>query len=194
MFVQGRPILDRVGGGLGIGLALSRRIAELHGGTLKAHSEGAGQGSEFTRSMPLTGDLRTPTAKQPAIAAVSHTDGPVQKRVLVVDDNADAADTMALLLMSMGHISRVARSGGEALEHIGPFRPDIVLLDIGLPDVDGYEVARQLRLATIERPVRIVAVTGWGQEADRERARESGFDLHLVKPVDTTALAQALGE
>jgi CheY-like chemotaxis protein len=112
--------------------------------------------------------------------------------VLIVDDNADAAETMQILLSSLGHETAVAQTGMEALQRVQEFVPDVVLLDIGLPGIDGYEVARRLRAMKQDPPFKIVAVTGWGQEADRERSKEAGFDLHLVKPIDTADLEQAL--
>ena len=193
MFVQGRPALQRVGGGLGIGLALARRIAELHGGTIEARSEGADRGSEFTVRLPLAPQAAGTETIQPATAEAAKR--PVMpRRVLVVDDNADAATMLEMLLRSLGHETRVAHDGARALRLAEEFRPEIVLLDIGMPGLDGYEVARRLRAMARERRLRIVAVTGWGQEADRQRSREAGFDLHLVKPVDTTELLRALGD
>ena len=189
MFVQGRAPLERIGGGLGVGLALARRIAELHGGTLEARSEGVGRGSEFTLRLPLAhGKAEAPEvkpdARRPGMA----------RRVLVVDDNADAAGMLDLLLRSLGHETRVVHDGIAALRAAEEFRPDIVLLDIGMPGIDGYEVARRLRGLSNVRRMRIVAVTGWGQEADRQRSRDAGFDLHLVKPVDQNELARALND
>jgi CheY-like chemotaxis protein len=194
MFVQGRPILERVGGGLGIGLALSRRIAELHGGSLRAFSEGADKGSEFTLRLPLAvaevvtyeEHVAAPPAESPEDAA--------SRRVLIVDDNHDAASTLEMLLQSLGHETRVVHSGVEALQAAPEFKPDVVLLDIGLPGIDGYEVARRLRSMTTERPFKIVAVTGWDQEADKRRSEEAGFDMHLVKPVAPADLEKALSE
>jgi len=188
MFVQGRPALERVGGGLGVGLALARRIAELHGGALQAKSEGEGKGSEFILRLPLSDKAAQPAplrADQPQKVALP-------RRVLVVDDNVDAASTLGLLLQSLGHETLVVHDGAKALEAAPEFRPDIVLLDIGMPGLDGYEVARRLRAAG--HKFRIIAVTGWGQEADRQKAREAGFDVHLVKPVEIGVLAKALEE
>jgi PAS domain S-box-containing protein len=194
MFVQGRPTLSRVGEGLGIGLALARRIAELHGGTLEAYSEGEGRGSEFTVRLPLlnqghVGEEAPATAEQSAPGERIFA-----RRILVVDDNVDAATTLELLLQSLGHETRVAHDGFQALELAARFRPDVVLLDIGLPGMSGYEVATRLRGMEQGRPFRIVAVTGWGQESDRQKTREAGFDVHLVKPVDLTELTQILQE
>jgi PAS domain S-box-containing protein len=198
MFVQGRPPIQRIGTGLGIGLALARRIAELHGGTLTVASEGTDKGSEFTLRLPLavsnpraagkrrTGDAATPTPTPPPVVAA--------RRVLVVDDNEDAAMTLSLLLKSLGHETAVAYNGPDALKLAGEFRPDVVLLDIGLPGIDGYEVARRIRTQPHMAKLKIIAVTGWGQESDREKSREAGFDLHLVKPVDLNELAKVVSE
>jgi PAS domain S-box-containing protein len=188
MFVQGRSPMERVGTGLGIGLALSRRIAEMHGGTLDAMSEGEGKGSEFTLRLPLLATEPAPlgsTLKTEArqIAA---------RRVLVVDDNTDAALTLSLLLKSLGHETCVAHDGSEALRLAPEFVPDVVFLDLGMPGLNGFEVARRMRRLQRDRPLIIVAVTGWGQEADRQRSEEAGFDLHLVKPVDPETLVKVL--
>ena len=191
MFVQGPPSVLQAGGGLGIGLALARKIAQLHGGSLKAHSEGAGKGSEFTFRFPLLG---TPLASEGASATARRTVDPsVPRRVLVVDDNVDAATMLDVLLRSLGHKTCVAYDGVEALKMAADFHPDIVLLDIGMPGVDGYEVARGLRALRKDDPLRIVAITGWGQDADRKKSHEAGFDVHLVKPVDPDDLERALG-
>jgi PAS domain S-box-containing protein len=191
MFVHGRPVLERVGGGLGIGLALSRRIAELHGGSLTAHSAGENRGSEFVLKLPLATAAHRPAELKEGLtrAAGSHS---MPRRVLIVDDNSDAATTMEILLKSLGHETRVVHSGPDAL-HVAPeFKPDVVLLDIGLPGIDGYEVARRLRALETGRSFLIVAVTGWDQEADKRRSEEAGFDMHLVKPVAPADLEKAL--
>ncbi len=174
-------------GGLGIGLALSRQIAELHGGTLEARSEGAGRGSEFV--------LRLPRAAAPA-AAVSEAREPSAllpgMRVLVVDDNRDAAASLAMVLRGLGAETELAHDGAGALAAHARFRPDAVFLDIGMPGMDGYEVARALRASAEARSCALVALTGWGQEADRRRAREAGFDHHLVKPARMDTLRELL--
>ncbi len=192
MFVQGKAPLKRIGGGLGIGLALARRIAELHDGSLEAYSEGEDAGSEFVVQLPLSDQRAAPADAQVQGARAVETPGP--RRVLVVDDNVDAASTLELLLRSLGHETRVVHDGHVALQAAAEFRPDVVLLDIGLPGLDGYEVAKRLRTLKEERPFRIVAVTGWGQEMDRQRSREAGFDLHLLKPVDMKQLVKILNE
>jgi PAS domain S-box-containing protein len=187
MFVRGRA--TRPGEGLGIGLALARRVAEIHGGSLTAHSEGENRGSEFILRVPL---VDAPTAWEAARATATESPRVVPRRVLVVDDNADAARTLDALLRSLGHETSVAYGGAQALSMAIEFHPDIVLLDIGMPDVDGYEVARRLRKLENQPPFRIVAITGWGQEPDRQKAKEAGFDVHLVKPVDARELTQIL--
>jgi PAS domain S-box-containing protein len=187
MFVQGKDALNRVGGGLGVGLALARRIAELHGGTIEARSGGPGLGSEFTVRLPkhATASSTQPSAPQPVAPSQ------VQKRVLVVDDNVDAANTLCLLLQSLGHETCIAHDGPKALLAAAEFRPDVVLLDIGMPGMNGYEVARHLR-SRGDRRIKIVAITGWGTEADRVRSTDAGFDVHLVKPVEERDLRQIL--
>jgi len=188
MFVQGRSALEKVGGGLGVGLALARRIAEAHGGTLEAASEGENKGARFTLRLPLL-----KAAAQPIGAAQGTLRPVLAKRILVVDDNVDAATSLQLLLKSLGHEALAVFDGQQALSTALAFRPDVVLLDIGMPGLDGYEVARRLRKSKRGEPLRIIAVTGWGLEADRARSREAGFDVHLVKPVDPTVLTSVIG-
>ena len=176
-------------GGLGIGLALARRLAEMHGGTLQAASEGPGKGAEFT--------LRVPLARPVARAAAPPRAGQARipaRRVLVVDDNRDAAESLGLLLRHLGAEVRVACAGHEALEAFQAYDPAVVLLDLGMPGMDGYEVARRLRAHAGPggRRVPIVALTGWGQEDDRQRTREAGFDHHLIKPADIDSLRSLL--
>jgi PAS domain S-box-containing protein len=192
MFAHGRTTRPRAGEGLGIGLALARRIAELHGGTLNAHSEGEGKGSEFMLRVPLSDAPEAAHGQGEPAAPGASLRADVPRRVLVVDDNVDAATTLNALLQTLGHETSVATGGLEALQKASEFRPEIVLLDIGLPDIDGYEVARQLRKIKVQHSFRIVAVTGWGQEPDRQKSQEAGFDRHLVKPVATNELLQIL--
>jgi PAS domain S-box-containing protein len=187
MFVQGRAPLERVGQGLGVGLALARNIVELHGGTIQAHSEGEGRGAEFVVRLPAA-PVRD--AARPAGAQAESASRVSPRRVLVVDDNADAALALVMLLKTLGHEARIAHDGPSALQVFGELAPDIVLLDIGLPGMTGYEVAREMRKRRAD--VRIVAVTGWGQSEDRERSAQAGFDLHLVKPIDEAQLIQAV--
>jgi CheY-like chemotaxis protein len=191
MFARGPQPLQRTGGGLGVGLALARRIAQLHGGSLKAHSEGHNKGSEFTLRIPLA-----PAVSVDKVGVVADVQVPslLPRRVLVVDDNVDAARALGLLVQSLGHETRVVYGGPQALSIAVDFRPDIVLLDIAMPGIDGYQVARRLRSLGQEPPPRIVAVTGFSQEADREKSRSAGFDMHLVKPIAVDDLARAIGE
>ncbi|MDB5350101.1 MAG: chemotaxis protein methyltransferase CheR [Planctomycetota bacterium] len=190
LFTQVDRSLERSQGGLGIGLTLVRRLVEMHGGSVEARSGGHGTGSEFVVRLPIV--VATPT--QPT--APEDETGPAEpaesRRILVVDDNLDSARTMARLLKLMGHQTCTANDGGEAVEAAEEHRPEVILLDIGLPVLNGYDVARTIR----ERPwggeVVIVALTGWGQEGDRLRSQEAGIDHHLVKPVDPAALEKIL--
>ena len=190
LFTQGERTLDRAQGGLGIGLTLVRRIVEMHGGAVEARSAGAGLGSEFIVRLPaIESRPRTVAAavksKQPASTRLL--------RILVVDDNVDAAESIAMLLSLDGHDVRSVHDAQRALDMVSEFLPDLVLLDIGLPGMDGYEVARQLRSRQEITGIRLVAVTGYGQQEDRDRARDAGFDQHLVKPVEPDALNAVLG-
>jgi PAS domain S-box-containing protein len=184
LFVQGDNTLERSQGGLGIGLTVVRKLVELHGGTVAAFSKGAGQGSEFVVRLPALD--RAPAA--PSEPADANARGPEHRRVLVVDDNVDAAESMATLLRLWGHDVRLAHSGPDALRAAEGYHPEVVLLDIGLPGMNGYEVAPRLRQQENATPMFLVAMTGYGQDDDRRRAREVGFDHHLTKPVDPTML------
>lgn len=190
MFAQVNRSLKRAEGGLGIGLALARGLAELHGGTIEVRSAGEGQGSEFI--------VRLPLAVEPA--AQRCVDGPAQpaslarRRILVVDDNRDAADTLAMLLKMLGAEVQTVYDGAAALQAIRIARPAAVLLDIGMPAMDGYEVARRVRAQPELRDVFLIALTGWGQEDDRRRSQEAGFNIHLVKPVDHLALRKLMAD
>lgn len=174
--------------GLGIGLALARRLVELHGGTLRASSPGVGFGATFSVRLPAIRQEEPMTLPLPAPAAVNGC----ARRVLVVDDNTDAAETSAMLLQSVGFDARMAFSGEQALSDVLDFKPEIVLLDLGMPGLDGIETCRRLRAMSHDGRLVIVAVTGWGQEESRRKTRQAGFDAHLVKPVSPEALLQLL--
>ena len=186
LFEQGKRSLDRSQGGLGIGLTLVQRLVQLHHGRISAHSGGVGQGAEFVVSLPCLSEV----APQVPALPPSKPASPACCRVLVVDDNVDAADTVAMFLRIEGHVVQTAADGHEALASAATFEPEVVVLDIGLPLVDGYEVARRLRQLPATRQALMVALTGYGQAADREQAQAAGFDLHLVKPADPCVLAE----
>jgi PAS domain S-box-containing protein len=182
----------RAHGGLGIGLSLVRRLVELHGGTVEARSEGAGLGSEFVVRLPITA---APAAGSSASTAATpeHAAG-IGKKILIVDDNADGANSLGRLLELLGHEPMMAYDGHAALERAKAFSADVVLLDLGMPGLDGFEICRRLRASRSSRQPRIVAMTGWGRAEDRARTAAAGFDGHLVKPVDLAALTRLLEE
>jgi PAS domain S-box-containing protein len=185
MFSQVKSALDRAEGGLGIGLALVKGLVELHGGRVSAHSEGIGHGSEFTVQLPVDRTLQEHAAN--SVGAVASRHGKA-RRILVADDNKDAADTLQMLLSIDGHEVRVATDGAEALKLAEDFHPELLLLDIGMPKLNGYEVAKQLRTRYPQRRMKLVALSGWGQAGDKQRAEGSGFDRHLTKPIDPDIL------
>jgi CheY-like chemotaxis protein len=190
LFEQGKRALDRTQGGLGVGLTLVQRLVDLHDGEVRALSEGEGRGATFQVRLPCLSDAESrvdaegPGEGLPAAA--------VGRRILVVDDNVDAAETTSLLLSISGHEVRSAGDGASALAAAAAFSPEVVLLDIGLPLMDGYEVARRLRQLPQTAGSTLIALTGYGQQADRTRGREAGFDGHLLKPVDPLALARLI--
>jgi CheY-like chemotaxis protein len=185
MFSQIDGVAGRSEGGLGIGLALVKGLTQLHGGTVEARSAGLGHGSEFIVRLPLA----TPHPVNSLREAAAGPAAPVRRRILIADDNKDAAESLAMLLELSGHEVRVAHLGRAAVSLAQTFRPDAAVLDIGMPDLSGYEVARQLRQEPWATSIHLIALTGWGQDADRRQALEAGFDHHLVKPVDSNQLA-----
>lgn len=188
LFAQAHQSYERAHGGLGIGLTLARRLVELHGGTIQAHSEGPGRGSEFT--------VRLPTLKPATAAPDPKSNGGVShvtpRRILVVDDNEDSARSMAMIMKLDGHETHVAFDGISALDSARTLQPDVALLDIGLPQLNGYDVCRRLRSEPWGREMVLIALTGWGQESDRRKSQEAGFNAHLVKPVDPDDLSRML--
>jgi signal transduction histidine kinase/DNA-binding response OmpR family regulator len=188
LFTQVDRALDRSQGGLGIGLTLVRHLVQMHDGRVRAYSRGPGQGSEFVLQLPA---IPAPVAP-PTNGAVPPTAGGAPGRILVVDDNRDAAISLAILLRLEGYEVRVVHDGPAALELVHSFLPHVVLLDIGLPEMDGYEVARRLRQDPAMAGTMLVAITGYSQESNRERSREAGFDHYLVKPVDPQVLSGLL--
>jgi CheY-like chemotaxis protein len=195
--------LDRTSGrpqsGLGIGLALVKRLVEMHGGSVTAHSDGLGRGSEFTIRLPLF--IREPDRAGLSLQTFSELEQSMtnlegtprtQRRILVADDNNDALESLATLLQLSGHEVYTAANGAVALESAEQHRPEVALLDIGMPKLDGYEVARRIRAQPWGQRITLVALTGWGQDSDRRRSQEAGFDSHLVKPLDLDKLTELL--
>jgi PAS domain S-box-containing protein len=184
MFTQIQSTIDRSEGGLGIGLALAKGIVELHGGTIEARSDGLGHGSEFVLRLPVViHDVPAGDGAAPAVAPAAQP-----LKVLVADDNADAAQTLTMLLGLDGHDVKTATDGYRAVDIARDFHPDVVLLDIGMPGLNGFEVASTIRREPWSRSTRIIAITGWGKDQDKQRSKDAGFDEHLTKPVDPDAL------
>jgi CheY-like chemotaxis protein len=181
MFAQADESLERVHGGLGVGLTLARHLVELHGGTIDAHSEGIGRGSRFVVQLPRVAAAHAPS--WPAEVRVPGAPS-APRRVLIADDNVDFAMSLEAILKSIGHDVRVTHDGMSAVDIAASFVPEIAFVDIGLPGRNGYDVARTLRQMPQTATCTLVAVTGWGQDEDRRRSQEAGFGVHLVKPVD----------
>src|SRR6185437_5295842 len=201
LFVQDRDTLERSSGGLGVGLALVRRVVELHGGRVEARSAGRGHGSEFLVHLPrppqpAAGEAAAAVEPGKSAAAATPCEAVARelprRRILVVDDNADAAQALDRLLAEMGQETVVVYDGFAAVEAAESFHPDLVLLDIGMPKLDGYEVARRLRALPDGEHFTLAAVTGWGQETDRRRSLEAGFDRHCAKPVSEASLRELI--
>ncbi|MGE5640394.1 MAG: ATP-binding protein [Clostridia bacterium] len=189
MFTQVERSLERAQGGLGIGLTLVKRLVELHGGSVQARSAGLGHGSEFIVRLPERAEVRGAAAPRRAEAASAAA---VRQRILIADDNRDAADSLAVMLRVAGHEVRTAYDGQQAIAEAERFRPDLALLDIGMPRLNGYETARRIRAEAFGRGMVLIALTGWGQPEDKQRSHGAGFDHHLVKPVDPTVLERLL--
>jgi CheY-like chemotaxis protein len=176
-------------GGLGVGLTLVKRLVELHGGSIEAHSEGSGKGSEFTVRLPRIVE----SGPEPRKHEINETAATAQGlRILVVDDNRDNADSLRIMLQIMGHDTQIADDGLAAIEIAEEFRPDIVLLDIGMPNLNGYDACRHIRNQPWGKGMVLIAQTGWGQDEDRRRTHATGFDYHLVKPVNYEDLVNLL--
>ena len=191
MFGQLETTLQRTQGGLGIGLALARTLTEMHGGSIAAESEGVGHGSTFVVTLP------TIPAPAPLSGGDAHESSPRptrKLRILVTDDMIDNAESIRLLLELEGHDVAIASDGRECLRQVAAFEPDVVLLDVGLPDIDGYEVVRRIRDQRRGGPVAIAALTGWGSEDDRKQSAKAGFDRHFTKPVAMEELLAYLAE
>jgi signal transduction histidine kinase/ActR/RegA family two-component response regulator len=189
MFVQIQASASRSQGGLGLGLSLVRRLVEMHGGTVAAHSPGEGRGSTFVVTLPLWDAPVTATPGVPRAEAAEPAQG---LRVLVIDDNADAADALCMCLQAMGHAASAEYSGAAGLRAAQALRPDVVFCDLGLPDIDGRDVAARLRQDPAQRGVRLVALTGWGNLKDRQLCSRAGFDVHLTKPASADDIGRVL--
>ena len=190
MFSQVDRNMERAQGGLGIGLSLVRRLVELHGGTIEARSDGPGRGSQFVARLPIA-EATQPAATSPSDDKLTKT---ARRRILVVDDNHDSARSLSVMLNLLENDTHMAHDGLAAVEAAEEFRPDLILLDIGLPKLNGYDACRRIRAQPWSKGMLIVALTGWGQDEDRRRSQEAGFDLHLVKPVDLAEINRLLAE
>jgi CheY-like chemotaxis protein len=191
MFEQGARSADRGHGGLGLGLSLARTLTVLHGGAVTATSEGVGQGSEFTVRLPAANPLPAPRPARPPIHSTQRRAVRIH-RILVVDDNRDGAEMIGELLATAGHEVRVVNDPSHALSSADDFRPEVAIVDLGLPVMDGYALGRELRSRLHDAPPQLIALTGYGQDRDRLRSRDAGFAFHLVKPVDAEQLVNLL--
>ena len=191
MFVQLDTSLERSVSGLGIGLTLVKNLVEMHDGTVEVHSAGVGQGSELVVRLPIVVEPPKPPPPEPT---VSEPTTMITRRILVVDDNRDSAESLAMLLKLTGHETHTAYDGLEAVAAAATFRPEVVLLDIGLPKLNGYDACRKIREQPWGKGMALIALTGWGQDEDRRKSQEAGFDGHLVKPIDHATLTKLLAE
>jgi two-component system CheB/CheR fusion protein len=194
IFTQSQRSLARSQGGLGIGLSVAKNLVEMHGGTLEARSEGPGKGSEFIVRLPVDDSDPAHAQGQSFPKEPTQTSEGKPMHVLIVDDNEDTTETAALLFGAWDHEIRVAHTGPEALLVASDFEPEVILLDIGLPEMDGYEVARRLRQDPRFKDTLMIAVSGYGRNTDQQLSREAGFDEHLTKPVDLKTLNRLLSE
>jgi PAS domain S-box-containing protein len=192
LFVQGTRTIERSEGGLGLGLSIVRSLVSLHGGRVAVRSEGVGKGSEFEVRFPAIDPARALAVPVVVEPASDHAEGAESRRVLIVDDNTDAAEMLAEALSDLGHETRIAHDGPSGLGIVESFVPDIAFLDIGLPAMDGYELARRMRSQVDKPELRLVALTGYGQDSDRKRSAEAGFDHHMVKPIDVRAVVSTI--
>jgi CheY-like chemotaxis protein len=189
IFTQVDRNLERSQGGLGIGLSIVKRLVEMHGGTVEAKSAGHGMGSEFTVRLPVVSSVVPPQSDDAEPVRLTS-----QRRVLVVDDNRDSAMSLAMMLKLMKIETKTAHDGLEAIEVAAEYRPDLILLDIGMPRLNGYDTARQIRQQLWGKNIVIVALTGWGQDEDRRKSEEAGFDAHMTKPIEPAALDRLLAK
>jgi CheY-like chemotaxis protein len=191
MFMQGDRTLTRTHGGLGIGLTLVKRLVEMHGGSVEARSEGKDKGSEFIVRVPAVVD---PANRERVVMEPDDAIPKGHRRILIVDDNELSANSLSILLGMAGNETRTAYDGAEAVRVAEKFRPDVVLLDLGLPMMDGYETCTRIRQQPWGKDILVVALTGWGQAEDRRRSTEAGFDRHIVKPADPVELMKMVAE
>jgi CheY-like chemotaxis protein/anti-sigma regulatory factor (Ser/Thr protein kinase) len=190
LFAQVERSLEKTRGGLGIGLTIVKQLVEMHGGRVEAQSDGPGKGSEFVVTLPV---VTTTADASPSENDRSEYNQPSsRRRIVVADDNEDSATSLAMMLTIMGHEVRAVHDGREAIEVAAASRPDVVILDIGMAKLNGYDTCRQIKAQPWAKKTVLIAVTGWGQEEDRRRSREAGFDYHLVKPVDPSMIATLL--
>jgi CheY-like chemotaxis protein len=190
LFTQGDRSLERSTDGLGIGLSLVDRLAQMHGGSVEARSDGPGKGAEFIVHLPVIVSAVSPLPRQ----ETHEKEETMTLRILVVDDSRDAAESLAMLLNLNGHSVDIANDGLVALKSAEESRPDLIFMDIGMPKLNGYDAARRIREAPWGTGITLVAISGWGQDSDREKSRAAGFDAHLVKPVEFSALDQILSQ